>query len=81
MDVESTPQKAYGVVQDITKVKIAEEEAKKSTLLLQKLSSQVPGSLYYMNFLKKLENFSFRMSLLVFQRYIQYQKRLYRILS
>lgn len=59
MDVESTPQKAYGVVQDITKVKIAEEEAKKSTLLLQKLSSQVPGSLYLFEFSEKTGNFSF----------------------
>ncbi len=38
--------KAYGVVQDITHVKIAEEAAHKSSQLLQKLSSQVPGSLY-----------------------------------
>ena len=59
MDVESTPQKAYGVVQDITKVKIAEEEAKKSTLLLQKLSSQVPGSLYLYEFSEKTGRFSF----------------------
>jgi PAS domain-containing protein len=59
MDTESTPQKAYGVVQDITKVKIAEAEAKKSTLLLQKLSSQVPGSLYLYEFSENTGKFSF----------------------